>query len=570
MDLIQPNLPAKAAEKILFIGNRRGKEDMWGLFAGVARKQSPHIAPTTADPKEPKILPARVGKLQDWMRTLAWHLAVPLAFTLIVLFFFPSRGRFEFSTDEGINLMKSMLVSLGYPLYGEIWSDQPPLFTYLLSAAFYFFGFKVGVGRMLVLILSSMLMWAAFQFMILVWGRKQALAGALLLFLTPKYMTLSVSVMVGLPALAFAMVSLLFLTLWHQRRQPVFIVLSGILLGLSILTKLITGFLAPIFLLGLLISEYSHWRGGGSWRKVLFPAFLWGAVFGVVSATLLVLLVGIEFLPQIIDTHLAATAVEDLRENYFTINVHLQSAWPVLFLALVGAAISLRSRAWLALYPIAWALTAYVLLYNHRPVWIHHQLLVTVPAALLGGAALYEGASWFLQVIRPHVDKSAGSLVRVAALAGMIALLFSFRVHEPISLLSPTPSLSVSGFELGPLVERFFLRMKKYAPETNWVVTDLPMYAFRARLPVPPNLAVFSVKRFETGNLSEAEMIATIQKYHPEQILLGRYTYPNVENFLKGRYYLIHAKEPMKLYIRNDLAGVDSVDPEFNRAGPGE
>src|SRR3990172_12450441 len=33
-------------------GNRRGKRDMWGLFAGFARKQPPHMTPTTADPRE--------------------------------------------------------------------------------------------------------------------------------------------------------------------------------------------------------------------------------------------------------------------------------------------------------------------------------------------------------------------------------------------------------------------------------------------------------------------------------------------------------------------------------------
>ena len=33
-------------------GNRRGKRDMWGLFAGFAHKQPPHMAPTTADPRE--------------------------------------------------------------------------------------------------------------------------------------------------------------------------------------------------------------------------------------------------------------------------------------------------------------------------------------------------------------------------------------------------------------------------------------------------------------------------------------------------------------------------------------
>jgi hypothetical protein len=518
-----------------------------------------------------KITPDRLGKIKDWVKALSWQLAVPLAFAVVVVFFFPLRGRFEFSTDEGINLMKAMLVDQGYSLYGEIWSDQPPLFTYLLSTTFYLFGIKVGAGRMLVLFLSCILLWSAFQYMILAFGRRRAIAGALLLFLIPKYLTLSVSVMVGLPSLAFAVVSLLCLALWHRRRKKAFLLLSGMLLGLSVLTKLTTGFLAPIFLLGLIVSEFNRRSADGPKQNLFLPAFLWGFFFGTFTLVLGVLLVGTQNLPQIIDTHLAATTVADLREQLsYTINYHLQPAWPVLFLGIVGALISLRLRLWLTLYPLSWAVTAYLLLFVHRPVWFHHQLLVTVPAALLGGVALHEGARYAFQIIRPHIDRSAGSLVRVSALIGLLALLFTFRVPEPISLLSPIPSLSVTGFELGPLVERFFVRINKYAPQTNWIVTDLPMYAFRARLPVPPNLVVFSVKRFETGNLTEGEIIDTIKDYHPEQILLGRYEYPLVESFLKGRYYLIHSKDLMKLYIRNDLAGVESIDPEFNRLSPGE
>jgi hypothetical protein len=121
--------------------------------------------------------------------------------------------------------------------------------------------------------------------------------------------------------------------------------------------------------------------------------------------------------------------------------------------------------------------------------------------------------------------------------------------------MSPQPSLTNSEFELGPLTEKFFVKMLKFAPQTNWVVTDLPMYAFRARLPVPPDLAVFSSKRITTGNLTEGQIMQTILKYQPEQILLGRFTYPNIDKYLRENYRLVHSKDEMKLYIRRDLGG---------------
>jgi hypothetical protein len=37
--------------------------------------------------------------------------------------------------DEGGNLMKAVLVAKGFHLYSEIWSDQPPILTFLLVPA---------------------------------------------------------------------------------------------------------------------------------------------------------------------------------------------------------------------------------------------------------------------------------------------------------------------------------------------------------------------------------------------------------------------------------------------------
>lgn len=516
-----------------------------------------------------RVAPLPAGRLRAWVQAALWNLAVPLAFAAVALFFFPSRTRFEFSTDEGINLMKAMLVDQGYALYEEIWSDQPPLFTYLLAGAFRLFGLKVGVGRLVVLVLACLLLWAAFRFMILLWGKGPALAGAALIFLLPKFLTLSVSAMVGLPALAFAALSMLALALWHRHRRYAYLALSAGSLSLSILTKMFTGFLAPIFLLGLLAAELPGLRAGVRWWKAALPAALWGAILAAATLGLGVLTIGPQNLPQIVDTHLAATLVSDLRENdMFTIQYHLQEARPALFLALVGILLALRGRRWLALYPLAWMVVAYVLLTFHRPVWFHHQLLITIPAATLGAAALYEGARWAYLVVRPHLRLEAGVLLRAVAVLGIFSLLFAYRPPEPLTLLTPLPSLSNTSLDLGPLAERFLIRMTKYAPQTRWVVTDLPMYAFRARLPVPPNLVVFSVKRFETGRLTEQEVIDTIRAYRPEQVLLGRYEYPQIDRYLKGRYYLIHSKGLMKLYLRNDLAGVDSIDPDFNEDDP--
>lgn len=503
---------------------------------------------------------SRLAKLllssNTWASRLAWQLAPPLVFLGVVFFFFPYSARFEFSTDEGIELMKALLVERGYSLYGDIWSDHPPLFTHLLATAFHFSGLKVGVGRFVVLIFSSTLLWAAFQLMRTIWSKGHAIAAVVLIFLLPKYMLLSVAVMIGLPSISLAMLALLFLTYWHLRPKTYWLFLSAIVLGLSVLTKIFTGFLAPVFLAGILVQGIVNQQKQRSWQKALGPAILWAAVFAIFTVASGLLLVGPANVSQLIEPHLAATTIEDFSNNeMLTIHWHLKNSLPTLFLALVGFIFTLRSKRWLGLYSFVWGMTAYLLLSFHAPVWDHQQLLVTIPAALLAAVAAYEALTFLWRIVQTHYPPSPQGLLQVAAIAGLFLVLFTFRTPEPFSLMSLQPSLTNSEFELGPLTEKFFVKMLKFAPQTHWVVTDLPMYAFRARLPVPPELAVFSSKRITTGNLTEAQIMRTILKYQPEQILLGRFTYANIEEQLWQNYRIVHSKDEMKLYIRQDLDG---------------
>jgi hypothetical protein len=79
------------------------------------------------------------------------------------------------------------------------------------------------------------------------------------------------------------------------------------------------------------------------------------------------------------------------------------------------------------------------------------------------------------------------------------------------------------------------------------------MYAFRARLPVPPNLAAFTSKRVNTGNLAEEELLETMRTYQPEQVMMGRFTFPELQAYLNAHYNLLLDQLEMRLYLRKDL-----------------
>jgi len=488
-----------------------------------------------------------------WPREILWQIAAPLSLLLIVFLFFPTREQFQFTVDEGFHLMWAMLLDKGYALYSEIWIDQPPLLTYILATSFRFLGYKVGVARYIILLFSGMLIWTAFQYLRTLWGKQYAIAGVLLIIMLPNYLILSITIRQTIPNLAFAVLALFLLTKWHQAHNYAWLIGSAVALAASVLTKLYTGFLAPIFAIGIWVGAQGQLQNKKLWYQALFPVLLWGVIFCAVLAVCGIVFIGVGNLDHLVAVHLVKNNTAEKLSD-FTIAEHMKRSYSFLYLALVGSVALLRKKQWLALYPIAWIIAAYVMLSFYYPVWSHYKPLIDVPLALLGAYAVVTAFQFLKQVImrfRPYFSSSPQQLIQLAALVGLIALFF--RLPKGLGVLEAKPSLSGSGLNMNTNDVKFFELMVDYASQTEWVVTDMPMYAFRARLPVPPNLALISQSRIDTGFITDQEIIETIQEYNPEQVLIGHFSFPQVEDYLSENYRLLHSYEGVQFYLRNDI-----------------
>jgi hypothetical protein len=172
------------------------------------------------------------------------------------------------------------------------------------------------------------------------------------------------------------------------------------------------------------------------------------------------------------------------------------------------------------------------------PVWSHQQLLVTLPAALLAAGAVSRAMEWTIQVFRTRESPVARGLVGAIILLCALLVLWG-RVPDTVSLITAQQA----GLKDTSTEYRFMKRMERYSSETEWVVTDLPMYAFRVGLPVPPSLAVFTSKRVASGNINEEEVLDTIKELKPKQVLMGRFQFPELEAYLMENYQLILSRE---------------------------
>ena len=86
----------------------------------------------------------------------------PLLFALVLWIIAPWRSGYQLGPDEGLNLMKAALVVEGFSLYSEIWSDQPPLLTYILTAVHRAAPFSVEAARAVILGFSGLLLVSLF------------------------------------------------------------------------------------------------------------------------------------------------------------------------------------------------------------------------------------------------------------------------------------------------------------------------------------------------------------------------------------------------------------------------
>jgi hypothetical protein len=198
---------------------------------------------------------------------------------------------------------------------------------------------------------------------------------------------------------------------------------------------------------------------------------------------------------------------------------------------------------------------AYVLFSFYSPVFYHHQLLITIPAAILAAAAVGDGIRSLLSLRRPP------DLIRLQTLLGAGALIGFVLVSNhyfPVLDRELMNSPRISDFNLratsGKL--KVLRTMDEYVDRTNWILTDMPMYAFRVHRPVPPGVATFSSKRLATGSLTEEDILAAMREYHPEQVLMARFEIPALEAYLEENYTLILSAEFFRLFIRNDLMPV--------------
>ena len=489
----------------------------------------------------------------DKKEHVAWLAALATAgiYFFLMLWLYPFQGVFELNPDEGNRIIIAQMLERGYQLYSQIWNDQPPLLSYLTMWWCQIFGWEVNNARILTLLFAAGIIFATYDSVRLIHGHAAALAATALLPCTQYFMRLSVSAMVGLPAIAWATLCTWALLRWTLSRRMGWLVAAGILMALSLMTKAFTAFLLPVFGVWLLLIGFRQYRQPGRQWKALWPAALWSLCVISVSGVILLLTVAPSDFAQLHQGHLDATKAYPADASVEMLMGNIRLDWEIAVLAGLGVIQIVLSRKWLLLPTLAWVIVGFAALRAHSPVWYHHHLLLSVPACLLAGTAVGDilSSGW-----RPRLRWRI--LTRISIRLATAALVIVLIVSLAREAKHERPRVPPFQSEC----DRFAVEvMKSYQHETSTVVVDRQMYAVRAGFAVPPNLCVTSHKRMTTGNLSVEDVIRSIEEYEPEQIVLARTLYIHARTIMKAlphRYRLIyHRPAVVQIFVRSELVG---------------
>ncbi len=204
-----------------------------------------HWVPNVENMTENKSSQSLLNQLKTALNR--WRLAflfLALAYTAVLLLTLLTS---PLSWDEVIHLNGALYLNSG--AFDRFLSGAfyPPLFDGTVVAFFNLFGVSLFSARLVTVVFSVLSLWLVFELAYSMFDGKTAFLSAVLLALMPGYFWLSHLALIEMTLLFFFTLSLFLFWRWIQTKKDVYMILSGLAIGLAILSKY------QAFLAGLLI-----------------------------------------------------------------------------------------------------------------------------------------------------------------------------------------------------------------------------------------------------------------------------------------------------------------------------
>jgi hypothetical protein len=509
----------------------------------------------SSDRSEQRLGVARHGQLQFFLPILITALFLGLLSTARIA------TAIKTGADEDYELSKALLYVRGFHFYTQIWNDQPLLHTALVAAILNHISPSVLGPRLLTAIFSVVLLISLFSLSKRFSGLFAAALATVFLIGSPGFVDLSASCMVEIPALSAAVAALAVFMAIRQSKPKIAVGASGVLFGIALQIKLINLILLPLLLLVAWLAKREEINSVTAVKasriqfqkrfvpEMLRAVFFQTAIFsGAVIASFLIInfLLQDSFLHHLNQTWLAHFA--RTRSFEYGSPDEYRFDWAILFrnwdqtiLAVFGIAVCLnkmRQNAWLIL-PVAWFSLEIVVFGIHKPWWSYYYIHNAIPTcwcAAIGVVAAFD----YLRKCKSAVATAVASVFVLSAATWM-----SGRVYLQISTIRHSPQTYNS------LV---LTEIERFKPFTEFMFTDEGVYSFHAGIPLPPKLAVLSLKRFWSGDMTNERLRSELWDAKPGLFLLkSAMEELPYKDLLRTEYSLVYDDQKHRLYARKDI-----------------
>jgi len=490
----------------------------------------------------------------------------------------------QIGADEGFELAKATLCLKGHHLYTDVWNDQPPLHTFIITQVLKHVSPSVLGPRLVTTAFTLLLLTSVFLISLRVSGLLVAALTTALIIASPGFLELSSSCMLEIPALATAIAAMCLLQLLPSRKWHACALLAGAVFGAALMTKLVDLYLLPLaavilwvqFRQGSIIRSSRREEAQTSATKKLEPPHVGCYVPLVVTAVARSLLIFI--------ASLAATcvAIDFLIENGAYL-LHFRQSWashfgPTRTLAYGSAADhpfdwTILLKNWDAtipavagigvfasrfrkepamVLPLAWLVLSLLVFTIHRPWWAYYYVHNAIPlcwCAAGGIAALIERA-------RLRSSRALGAAIGLFAAC---ALSWSAsRVYFQIREVRHSPQ-TFSSLVLGEI--------ERLKPWSEWMYADQQIYSFHTGIPMPPDLAVLVLKRFWAGEMDNDRITDELRKFKPGVILLANDARAvPFKDLLNDEYQVIYQDGAHRLYALKSMIQLKKAKQSASRA----
>lgn len=484
----------------------------------------------------------------DKQTGMSVSILVALIYAAFLVFVVDWMPVYEFDPDEGYNVIKALMLEDGFILYDEILSDQPPAFTYILWLTFKVFGWHVNAGRMVVIAFVSLMIFGIYDSVRRIYGSPVALGAVLFLVLSNKFTQVSVSVMLGQPSLSMLVMSGWALIVWYTQRQTVFLLVSGVLLGISVSIKLYTLFICPVvFLCIILFGKKCPYRK--TQKLVINQLTLWSIAIAISSLFFLSPVLFSNDPIQLITSH-SNKLLEGGHPQKNMLWKFILENWIIIFMSVPGVVYSLKIRNLVGTFYGLWWGFALVILFFHHPIWYHHAFLFLIPASVMASLSVY----WIVDtLVKKNWNKRKATLLGLSVV--LLVAISSLTIYENRArrLIHPWKYSKNSADQLATEVINY------YAGPEHTMITSRQMFAFRTKSLVPPSLAVTSIKRHEGGLWDAETVIEKIEKGGIEQVVLNsRWKRPAwlIKESIQAKYTKVYSDKnnrELEIFVRNDI-----------------